>query len=658
MKMFAVSFGLLLATTAVAEAPEHGSAPAPDAAAEPAAADPGASAIIVTGTRIVTTIDRVPFAVTVLDKTAIDRAQDIGVSELLLRTPSISMYRNGGYGTATSLRIRGAEPEQTVAVIDGVKLNDPASTGGGYNFANLLVGDIERVEVLRGPQSTLWGSQAIGGVVNIVTALPTRPLEASFDVEAGSRQTVNARIGVGGKTGPVTWRLGATAFTTDGISAIAPAYGGRESDPYVNKTVTGRVEIALASNLGVDLRGYYANGRTDIDATTGDSAEFTMNREFVGYAGVNLALFGGRFRNRLGFAYTDTNRDNYNPTLARAQTFSSAGRNHRLEYQGSVAIAKGWDATFGVDREVSDFRSVSPPSSLAVPVPAPARGRARLMGAYAQLAATIVDGLTLTGGIRRDDHSTAGGKTLVQGGATWVLATGTILRASYGQGFKAPSLFQLYSIYGNTTLAPEQARGWEAGADQTLFGGKLQFGATYYRRRSQNLIIFNSCPAVSALPLCFQPGTTISRIGYYQNVSRALGRGLELTGAAHPIAGLTIDGNYSWNLAEDRSIGSATYGKWLPRRPRKEANGSISYDWPFGLTTGAAIRWAGHSFDNASNLQRLDSYTLVDLRTEYKLSERLRLFARVENLFDKNYMTAFRFGTLGRSVYAGLRGRF
>jgi vitamin B12 transporter len=131
-----------------------------------------------------------------------------GGARVLLRTPSISMSRNGGYGTATSLRIRGAEPEQTVVVIDGVKLNDPSSTGGGYNFANLLVGDIERIEVLRGPQSTLWGSQAIGGVVNIVTALPTRPLEGSFDVEADRADGQRARIGVGGKTGPVTWRGG------------------------------------------------------------------------------------------------------------------------------------------------------------------------------------------------------------------------------------------------------------------------------------------------------------------------------------------------------------------------------------------------------------------------------------------------------------------
>ncbi|WP_174292861.1 TonB-dependent receptor plug domain-containing protein [Sphingomonas bacterium] len=628
-------------------------APPPDAAA-----DPQASTVIVTATRAPTPIDRVAASVTVLDKAAIDRAQDIGVTELLLRTPGISISRNGGYGTTTSLRIRGAEAEQTVVVIDGVKLNDPSSPGAGYNFANLLVGDASRIEVLRGPQSILWGSQAIGGVVNVVTALPTKPLEASFDVEAGSRDTVSARAGLGGVTGPVTWRLGATNFTTDGISAIAPAFGGVEKDGYTDQTLTGRVEIALAPGVSADLRGYYSNGRTEIDATTGDSPEYALDREFVGYAGLNVALLNGRLRNRIAYGYTDTDRSNYDPRRQRDITFDSAGRNYRIEYQGSLAITKGVDALFGVEHERSNFRSVSPPAALATPVPDPARGSAGLTGVYAQLSATILTGLTLTGGIRHDDHTDFGGKTLFQAGGVWALPTGTTLRATYGEGFKAPSLYQLFSIYGNTALAPEQAHGWEAGAEQRLLGGRFVLGGTYFERSSRDLIIFSSCPAVSTSPLCFQPGTTISRFGYYQNVSRAQAHGVEVSGALHPVERLTIDGNYSWTVSEDRSPGTATYGKWLPRRPRHEANGSFSYAWPFGLTTGAAIRRSGKSYDNAANTTELHGYTLVDLRTELRVTDTFRLIARVENLFDEEYETAYRYGTLGRSIYAGVRGRF
>src|SRR5690606_29578501 len=156
---------------------------------------------------------------------------------------------------------------------------------------------------------------------------------------------------------------------------------------------------------------------------------------------------------------------------------------------------------------------------------------------------------------------------------------------------------------------------------------------------------------------CFQPGTTIRRSGYYANVARAETRGIEAT-ATLAIGALTVDGNYTWTEAEDRSAGTANFGKWLPRRPRQAANGSISYALPFGLDLGAAVRWSGHGFDNASNATRLAPYTLVDLRAEYRLAPELRLFARVENLFDKDYMTAYRYGALGRSIYAGLRGRF
>ena len=159
------------------------------------------------------------------------------------------------------------------------------------------------------------------------------------------------------------------------------------------------------------------------------------------------------------------------------------------------------------------------------------------------------------------------------------------------------------------------------------------------------------------MPLCFVPGTTTRRSGYYSNVSRAVAHGIEAAGALK-LGGFTLDGNYSWIVAEDRSPGTANFGKWLPRRPQNSANGSISYTFPFGLTTGAAVRWSGHSFDNAANTTRLDGYTLVDLRAELKAGDNLSVFARAENLFDETYMTAYRYGTLGRSIYAGIRGRF
>lgn len=650
-------FSLLIATPALGQQTPQRSdsaeAPRPDAAAEPDASD-----VVVTAIRVPTSIDRVAASVTVLDKASLDRMQDIGVTEVLLRTPGVSVSRNGGYGTNTTLRIRGAETDQTVVVIDGVKLNDPSSPGGGYNLANLLVGDAARIEVLRGPQSILWGSQAIGGVVNIVTALPERPLEGSFDIESGSRQTVSARGAVGGKTGPLQFRIGVQTFTTDGISVIAPAFGGVETDGYTNQSVTGRVVLQLAHGVSADVRGYYANGRTELDSTTADTSDYTLDKEFVGYAGLNVDLFGDRLRNRIAYGYTTIKRDNYSPPRARQQTFDALGRNERLEYQGSLAIASGWDAEFGIEHEHSRFRSVSPPASLATPVPAPAVGAADLTGIYGQVNATLIGGLTLTGGVREDHHSRYGSKTLFQGGAVWKLATGTIIRATYGQGFKAPTLYQLYSDFGNQALEPERANGWEAGIEQHLLGGALTLGSTYFERRSTNLIVFASCAAGSTLPLCFQPGTTIARSGYYQNVSRAFARGVEAIGTLRIGSRVLIDGNYTYSPSEDRSPGATTFGRQLPRRPRNAANGSATYTLPSGLSGGVAVRWSGETFDNATHTIRLAPYTLVDLRAGLPITKTLALFGRVENLFDAQYQTAYRYGTLGRSFYAGFRGRF
>ncbi len=647
--------GIAVATPATAQI-----AVRPDAATDPRAAVIDAKdgdAIIVTATRAPTPIDRVASAITVLDKAAIDRNQDLGATELLLRTPGVSIARNGGYGTNTTLRIRGAETDQTVVVIDGVKLNDPASAGGGYNFANLLTGDAARIEVLRGPQSILWGSQAIGGVVNVVTPLPQRALEGSLDLEAGSRKTISARAAIGGKAGPLAFRIGGQSFRTDGISAISPAFGGAEADGYSNQSVSGRAVLELAKGLSADLRGYYSNGRTDIDTSTADSPEFTLNREFVGYAGLNVDLFGGRLRNRIGYGYTDTKRDNYNPALPRAQTFDSSGRNERIDYQGNLAIARWLNATFGIEHERSRFSSVSPPAALATPVPAPAIGRAELTGIYGQFNAQPIAGLTLTGGVRRDAHSRYGAKTLFEGGAAWALPTGTVVRARYGEGFKAPTLFQLFSDFGNQALNPEQAKGWEAGAEHHLFGGVLTFGATYFERRTTDLIIFSSCTTSATIPLCFQPGTTIRRSGYYQNVSRSFAQGVEVATAVKLGSRLSVDGNYTYTLAVDRS-GGANQGRWLPRRPRETANASISYAMPQGLSASVALRWSGASFDNAANTVRLAPYALVDLRGEVPVTRTLSIYARVENILDKSYQTAFRYNSLGRSVYAGLRGRF
>ncbi len=613
--------------------------------------DPGVDELVVTATRTPVRLDKVGSSITILTLSDIRRSQVSGTTELLATTPGLTFSRNGAQGKTTSIYIRGAESDQTVVLIDGVKLNDPSSTGGGFNAANLLLGDIARIEVLRGAQSTLWGSQAIGGVINTITRTPTEAFEGSISGEGGSYKTAYLRAGVGGVTEKLLWRAAANYFTTDGVSAYAL---GKEDDGYRNVAASGRLRYNFTPDVSVDLRSVWSKGHTDIDNINSDSPQFGETKELVAYAGLNVALFEGRFTNRLAFAYTDTDRVNFNPLQANTRlTFDAAGRNDRVEYQGNLTLAEGYTVTFGAENERSRFRTASP--SAAVPAPVARTGKADINGVYAQISLAPVKGLTLTGGVRRDDHSTFGAHAVGQVSAAWSLNDGaTILRTSYGEGFKSPSLYQLYSEYGNTALNPEVAKSWDAGVEQGFFGGRLVGQATYFHRETNDLIIFVSCFGITGDPACASRPSG----GYYNNVSKARAKGWELTLTAKPIDSLTIEANYTALAAQDLSPGSATFDRYLARRPKQAANVAVTYEWPFGLTTTVAARRAGSSFNNASNTQRLKPHTLVDLKLSYPISDSIEIYARMENVFEQTYQTILNYGTLGQASYAGIRYRF
>lgn len=614
-----------------------------------AEADDPATVIVVTANRTAQPIERIGQSVTVIDAAELGRRQTQTVADVLRTVPGVSIARNGGFGSSTSVFIRGADSGQTVALIDGVKLNDPASPGGGFNFGNLLTGNIERIEVLRGPSSVLWGSQAIGGVINMITRQPTEDLTVNLRGEYGFRNTGQLVGNIAGKAGPLSASVGAGWFRTDGISAFSEMRGGVEKDGYENFGANANLNLALTDWLSVDARGWYSDGRVNIDGfpppsfALGDVNEDSRTRELVGYTGVNAAFFEGRFRNRLGFAYTDTRRRNVRLASTPTETFAGDGRNERFEYQGIFDFAEGWQATGGLERESSRFSS----SSFGAPATI---GQARIDSVYGQLVATPLTALTLTGGVRHDDHNRFGGATTF--GASGVFTpgrTGTTFRASYAEGFKAPSLFQLQSNFGNQLLRPERSKGWDAGVTQALVGDTLRTSATYFSRDSTDLIIFISCP----LP---RTGICANRpSGTYDNVARARAEGFEIGLTLQPVAALRVQANYTYTNATNRSVGNANFGRQLVRRPQDSVTALIDYRWPFGLETGATLTHIGGSFDNAANTTRVQGYVLADVRASFPISDRIDIYGRIENLFDERYETIVRFGTPGRAAYGGVR---
>ncbi len=648
------AFATLAAASLLAAAPAFAAEVTDQQAAAPdVAGRAGATAVedvVVTANRSAQPIERVGASVIVLTQAAIEARQTPVVAELLAQTPGVSFTRNGGPGTSTGVNIRGAESQHTVVLIDGVKLNDPSSTQGGFNFGNLLVGDTARIEVLRGAQSTLWGSQAIGGVVNIVTAEPTEALQGSLDAEVGARGTTYFRGGVGGANERLSWRLAASRYDTDGFSAFAK---GTEDDGYANTGLSGRLNVKVTDAVSLDLRSVWSSGRNDFDAFNGDSREYGKTQELVAYAGLNFDLLDGRFRNRIGYAHTDTDRRNFNPdNKVQTLTFDAEGQNRRWEYQGAFAFTEALNATFGLEHEKSEMKTRSPGDWN--PNPAFGRGEAELNSAYGQVQWTVLDGLTLTGGLRYDDHAQYGDNLLGQVAAAWALSEGdTVVRASWGQGFRAPGLYELYSEYGNLNLQPEEFDSWEIGVEQRLFD-RAVVSATYFNRQADNEIRYNGCSTPSTDPLCTVNGA--GRWGYYRNVQKTEAQGVELVGRMDVTERLNVSANYTWTDA--KSASGATDGKRLTRRPEHMANFAADYAFAFGLKTGVAVRYVGETFNNDTNTVKVDAYTLVDLRASYPINDTLEVYGRIENAFDEDYQTVLNYGASGRGVFGGVRVRF
>lgn len=642
---------LLLSTTALLcglSSPAFAQLSAPIAATS-------VSELVVTANRSPQEADRVGQSVTVLTAQDIQSGQVVDVSALLAQTPGVAVSRNGGVGGATSIRIRGAETDQTVVVVDGVKLNDPSAVGGGYNFANLLSGDIGRIEILRGAQSTLWGSQAIGGVVNIITAEATEPFEGSAQLEGGARGSAYVRAAVGGKGERVTWRLAAGRYHTDGQSAFR---FGAESDGYEHTGLSGRAVIRAADNLTFDLRAVYSKGENSFDGfpapvfAFSDTREYGTTEDFVGYAAINFDL--GALSNRIAYAYTRTDRQNLNPDQAVTPvTFDARGENRRWEYQGVWTINEAWTATFGAETEDAEMASASP--NAFAPTPTPLRGQAGIDGVYAQVQGEVLTGLTLTAGLRRDSHDTFGDATLGQLAAAWSFNEGnTVLRASFGQGFKAPTLYQLYSEYGNLALTAEKANGWDAGVEHRL-ADRFKVAATWFQRETENQIDFLSCSGMSTNPLCFRNG--IRRFGAYVNTARTKAHGVELEGSAD-LGPLRLAANYTWTDTENTSPGNVNRGKRLARRPEHQANIQATYTWSNDATLTGAIRHVGDSFDNAGNSYVLQSHTLLDLRASWPVTGAVEIHGRVENVLDEDYETTRNYSSPARAAYVGVRAKF
>ena len=629
----------------------------------PVPSDDSLNEIVVVANRAPEALSKVGNSVTVLTDADIKASQLPVLSDLLAQTPGVSVARAGGVGQPTSVFIRGAESDQTVVLIDGVQIYDPSTPAAYFDFENLLSNDVTRVEILRGAQSTLYGSQALGGVIDITTGTATNALEGSLNAEGGSHDSGDVGGSIGGKTDKLMWHVSGTWLGSSGIPAFDEKLGGARLCATQVGGATGRLVYDITPDLDLDLRGYYVQSRTDFDGydtppdydTFGDDNEYGKNTQLLGYAGLTLRSPDHTLTNRIAYHYIYTNTRDYDPDatggegLASTETFYGIGHIEREEYQGTWQFAPDYQAVFGAQHERSSIDSDTPAYDFSGPMPINAYQS--IDSGYAQLQGEVVRGLTLTAGERYDRQNEFGSHTDGSVAVAWALNDAqTILRSSFGQGFKSPSLYQLYSNYGTRTLRPEAGETWDAGIEQHLMGGRLDLTATYFQRYSRDLIEFYYCAILTGCP---NPSG-----GYYANIARAAAHGAELQAAFNATDQWTFTANYTLTETADRSPGSPTYGNELPQRPENAANASAVYRWNVPLTTSVTLRYAGPSYNDAANDIKLGGYVLADVRASYALGRRLEVYARVENLTGKHYETEYQYGTLGRSAYAGVRASF
>jgi vitamin B12 transporter len=605
--------------------------------------------VVVSATRSPQPLEVTGVSVSVITADDLEYRQTVAAGDALAGSPGLTVVRNGGMGQNTNVLMRGAEAGQTLVLVDGVRINDPSATTGFALLGDVLVNGIDRIEVLRGPQSTLYGSDAIGGVVNILTLRGgDTPFALRAEAEGGSFDTLRLNLATNGTYGSVEYGAAANAYVSNSISAADARDGNGEPDGYRHFGATANLRWHVTGEMSFDARLYYTRARDSFDGyapptySFQDTHQYGTNELLAAYGGVNFTLFDGRLANRLAVTRTGSDRKTFDPALGPDTDFFAEGGNTRFEYQGVFKLDEANEATFGAESQRTSLatQSVYDPSAIG--------GSDRINGVYAQWQTRLWDSLTLTGGVRYDDDREFGGRTSLKLAAAWQALDGTTLRANYGDGFKAPSLYQLFSPYSNPLekLRPETASGWEAGIDQRF--SRVQVSLTYFERRTSNQIDFFSCWGASS-PAC---DLRAAQGGYYYNVKRSRAKGIEAEIEVRLTEALSVSLNYT-NLT-DVDLAS---GLQLARRPNDSANAFVMLRALPNLTLGLGANYTGSRFDDAYHFTPLEAAVRIDALAACKLNETWELFGRVENLTDERAEPVAGYGAPGRAFYAGIQTR-
>jgi vitamin B12 transporter len=527
-----------------------------ETSAEPISLPP----VVVTPTRLPTPENEVGSSITVIPSEEIERKQERTLPDALQDVPGLNVVQTGGPGGTTSVFIRGANSNQTKVFIDGIDATDPAT--GTFNFEHVLTSDIDRVEVVRGPQSGLYGADAIGGVVNIITKQGSGPAQFGGSVEGGSFGTFNQNGSVKGSLDQFNYYLDVAHFHSSDTpvtpSDLVPVGRSVQGDAYDNKTLSSRFGINLADNFDIGLVARYFDtsllftgddilGPESLKSTEQDQQLFTRGT-------AHLVSFDGVFDQTVGVSYTRFNQLDFDPNPLNAVPSYFNGDRLKADWQGNLNLMPG---------QVLTLRAEHQRDEITTPV-AEITDNAGMIQ-QSSFGERFFNAVSL----RYDSYDTFGGKATFRIAPDLLIPeTDTKLRGSVGTGFKPPTLAELFQnfpsfdLFGNPNLKPETSIGYDLGVEQAVLKKHLQFGATYFHNNIDNLIEVNDT------------GTS------YQNVGRATTYGVESFVTYAPWEPLTLHGDYTFLIAKDDILNEE-----LLRRPKNKA----SLDAAWHITEAAVL---------------------------------------------------------------------
>ncbi|TNE63882.1 MAG: TonB-dependent receptor [Alphaproteobacteria bacterium] len=580
--------------------------------------------IVVTASRDSENKTDVGASISVVTKEELLKNQDNFVLDAIQHLPGVAISQNGAFGGQATVRIRGASADQTVVLIDGIQVNDISSPGGSFNFGTLSTYGLERVEVLKGPQAVYYGSDAIGGVVNVISETGGGALTGTVYGEYGAYETFRGGATVKGGGDRFGFNLSVNGVQTDGISAADSRDGNTEDDGYDAYGFRGRIDARMNDMASVEFIGYYNNADTDADSFGPvDGPDSATSEEYAFATRLHLDLLGGKFRNTFSVEQSGIDRE----SVSSGYVSTGNGKRLNFDYLGQYDLGHNLTLQGGAQRERVEASSVADESI----------GTNSLFGV---LSYTDEKGLSLSAGVRYDDHETFGGTTNAQLRASYRFdMTGARFFANWGEGFKAPSLYQLTYICTwcgltepNADLKPETSEAWEIGVEQPLLEDRFVVSATYFKQDTTDMIAFD-----------FSAG--------YINLASAKSKGVELGFYALIRDGIRLDASYTYTDATD-----GTTGDRLIRQPKHHIYAALNWDFTKALSAQASVTYNSNQID--SNAAIIDGWTRFDVRTAYKLNDTFELYARVDNLFDADYQVISGYGTPGRSLYAGIRSNF